>query len=314
MKSITFIINPIAGGGKKVQKIINFIHRYLDKEKYIYDIKITAKAGDATELASLCNSDIVCSVGGDGTVNEVARGILGTSKILAILPCGSGNGFALHLGISRNIRKAIAVINDGHVVVSDVGFVNDTLFLCTSGIGLDAAVSAAFERSSTRGLKTYIIDTFKIWKDYSPHKYIIEHDSGVWHGPAYIVCVGNANQWGNNAFITPLASVVDGVFDIAIIRKINALNCLPLLCRLLTKSIHKSKSVTYLRTSKCNIQIDWEQFCHVDGEPYSCGRMFEYHNNQSSLKVVVPEKSVHYPLAVAKLVQSAERGFAGCVI
>lgn len=290
MKTITFIINPIAGGGKKVQNVIGLIDRYIDKEKYVYNIRITAKAGEATQIASICNSDIVCSVGGDGTVNEVARGILGTSKILAILPCGSGNGFALHLGISRNIRKAIEVINDGHVVVSDVGFVNDTLFLCTSGIGLDAAVSAAFERSSTRGLKTYIIDTFKIWKDYSPHKYIIEHDSGVWQGPAYIVCVGNANQWGNNAFITPLASVADGEFDIAIIRKINALNCLPLLCRLLTKSIHKSKAVTYIRTSKCNIQIDREQFCHVDGEPYSCGRVFEYHNNQSSLKVVVPNR------------------------
>ena len=95
-----FIINPISGKGKKA-KIAQLL---LAKG---YKVAFTEYAGHAEVLAREATDEIVVAVGGDGTVNEVARGIVGTEKALGIIPCGSGDGLARHLGLSHNIEKAL---------------------------------------------------------------------------------------------------------------------------------------------------------------------------------------------------------------
>ena len=111
MKRITFIVNPVSGGKDK-NNVLAAIGRYLDLSQFSYEVLQTGQAGDATRWARESDADIVVAIGGDGTVSEVATGLLGTEKALGILPCGSGDGLALHLGISRNPARAVKVLND----------------------------------------------------------------------------------------------------------------------------------------------------------------------------------------------------------
>ena len=132
MKRITFIVNPVSGGKDK-KKVLAAIDRYLDRSAFTYEVLETEKAGDATAWARESGADIVVAVGGDGTVSEVATGLLGTGKALGIIPCGSGDGLALHLGISRNPAKAVRALNGGRIVRIDTARLDGRPFFCTAG-------------------------------------------------------------------------------------------------------------------------------------------------------------------------------------
>ena len=134
-----FIVNPISGHGRK-KHIISRL------QKNGHKIVCTEYAGHAEKLAREASDDIVVAVGGDGTVNEVARGLVGTGKTLGIIPCGSGDGLARHLGISHVFTKAMNVITSGKVNPLDAGTINDRLFFSVCGVGFYAIVSEKFAK------------------------------------------------------------------------------------------------------------------------------------------------------------------------
>ena len=140
MKKILFIVNPVSGGKDK-EGILRIVGEEIGRKRFEYETVLTACPGHATSIASECDADIVVAVGGDGTVSEVAKGIAGTSKTLGIIPCGSGDGLALHLGISRNPRKAARQLCEARFVPMDYGLVCGHPFFCTTGVGFDAVVS-----------------------------------------------------------------------------------------------------------------------------------------------------------------------------
>ena len=112
-KSITFIINPISGTQNK-DHIPSLIDELLDKTRFDYDVRLTEYRGHAAELTRQCAAegrDIVVAVGGDGTVNEVARSLTHTQTALGVIPCGSGNGLARHLCLPMDTAKALQIIN-----------------------------------------------------------------------------------------------------------------------------------------------------------------------------------------------------------
>ena len=136
-KKITFILNPISGTHSK-EEIPNLIEQTLDQELYDYTIRFTEYAGHAAEIAKECveqEEDVVVAVGGDGTVNEVARSLVHTQTALAIIPCGSGNGLARHLCLPLDVKKAIGIINSYNVETFDYGVINGMPFFCTCGMG-----------------------------------------------------------------------------------------------------------------------------------------------------------------------------------
>jgi diacylglycerol kinase family enzyme len=140
VKRITFIVNPVSGGKDK-KDVLAAIGRYLDLSAFSYEVLQTGQAGDATRWARESEADIVVAVGGDGTVSEVAKGLLGTDKALGIIPCGSGDGLALHLGISRSPAKAVRTLNEACITRIDAARMDGRPFFCTAGVGLDANVS-----------------------------------------------------------------------------------------------------------------------------------------------------------------------------
>ena len=275
-----FIINPISGKSRK-QKIVE---KLLAKG---YKVAFTEYAGHAEQLAREATERVVVAVGGDGTVNEVARGLVGSDKALGIIPCGSGDGLARHLGLSHNIDKAIAAIERGECKSMDAAEVNGRLFFSVCGVGFDAVVSERFAKSGKRGLKNYIKQGLMTWKDYAPEEYIIEIDGERMVKKALFITVGNSNQWGNGAKITPLAKYNDGILDITIVDKFGALELPWLSYRLMAGSLHKSQQVHCYKGKQIKIIRKSEGPAHADGDWFLTSNTLDIKVLPSALSVIL---------------------------
>ena len=200
-RQIAFILNPHSGTHSK-QMIPELIDKHLDKSKFDYQLLYTEHSGHAAEIALNCveqQIDIVVAVGGDGTVNEVARSLVHTSTALGIIPCGSGNGLARHLCIPLDPKEAIAIINKCKIEALDYGVINELPFFCTCGMGFDAFISLKFAEAGKRGPITYIENVLKEGLKYQPETYEIIDSTGATRHKAFLVACANASQYGNNA-------------------------------------------------------------------------------------------------------------------
>lgn len=275
-----FIINPISGHGRK-QRIISRL------EKAGYKIVCTEYAGHAEKLAREAAEQVVVAVGGDGTVNEVARGLVGTGKTLGIIPCGSGDGLARHLGISHNFSKALKTVISGKASPLDAGRINGRLFFSVCGVGFDAVVSERFAKCGKRGLSTYIREGLKTWRIYAPERYVIEMNGQTLEHEAMFITVGNSNQWGNGAKITPLADSSDGILDITVVDGFKAIELPWLAGRLMTGSAHKSMRVHTYRSQHLVITRQNEGPAHADGDWFEAGKTLDIEVIPHALNVLV---------------------------
>ena len=201
MKSkIAFIINPFSGTGKK-EDIPSLIKQELDNEVFETEIVFTGYRGHGTELAKEFvekNFQIVVAVGGDGTVNEVGRSLINTDTSLGIIPIGSGNGLARHLGIPMNLKKAIKQLNHSEPIRMDYGLVNNRPFFCTCGTGFDAYVSTEFAKGKKRGVMSYIEKIITGYFTYKSQNYHLLGEGIDLNSKAFVITFANASQWGNN--------------------------------------------------------------------------------------------------------------------
>ena len=287
VKKICFIVNPLSGGKDK-KSILRTVESAIDSRHFSHEICWTLRPGHATELARTSDADIVVAVGGDGTVSEVAQGLAGTGKALGIIPCGSGDGLALHLGLSRNPAKAIRMLQEGETVAMDYGLVDGRPFFCTTGVGLDAEVAWQFATAGKRGLWTYIRLAWEIWQHFTPDTYIIDIDGERMETQAVFVTVGNANQWGNMARICPLASVRDGLLDVTIVTPFHTWEIPVLAAKLLTGRAHTSRRARMLRGRHITIRRTVEAPAHFDGDPCRMGREISVEVVPAALQAVVP--------------------------
>lgn len=293
MQRILFIINPKAGTRKK-SRIEQEILTHIDSALYDIEIVYTGKPGDGTELAREAADKgyyAAVAVGGDGTVNEVASGLTGSDTALGIIPCGSGDGLALHIGMSRIPSIAVRNINRGKVVTVDHCTVNGRPFFCTCGVGFDALVSLQFTQSGKRGLVTYIEKALQNWAGYSPVSYRLETDDGtIIETKAMLITCANAAQWGNEARIAPHASLSDGFMDVTIVEPFNALQAGPLAVHLMSGTLHWSPLTKMFRCRSILIQRPQDGPVHFDGDPTVMGTELELKVIPQSLKLIVPAK------------------------
>ena len=284
MKKYCFVVNPLSGGKDK-KSILKAITRL----PFPYETVFTERPGHATQIAQSTDADIVVAVGGDGTVSEVARGLIGTGKVLGIIPCGSGDGLALHLGISRRPKKALRVLQEGSIKTMDYGLVDDRPFFCTMGVGLDADVAWQFDKANTRGLWTYISLAWGIWRHFTPETYTIDVDGEKMVTSAVFVTTGNANQWGNQARICSLASAADGLLDVTIVKPFHTWEIPSLAIKLLTGYAHKSRRTLMLRGKRITIRRPLMGPAHYDGDPCMKGTDITVEVVPAALRVIVPE-------------------------
>lgn len=233
--------------------------------------------------------DAVIAVGGDGTVHEVARRLIGTSLALGIVPAGSGNGFARHIGLPANPRRALIDCAEGRVVAIDTAEVNGVPFIGVMGVGFDATIAEGFAGSTTRGLRTYAGIGARTIRRYRVEEYEITVDGETLRREALIVAVANGSQYGNNARIAPLASVRDGVLDLVIVGRQSVTDVPFGLARLFGGTMHRGRNVEMRQARAITIRRDAEGAAHLDGEPVAMPAELQVHVVPLSLRIVVPD-------------------------
>ena len=298
-KNIIFIVNPISGTKSK-DTLPLLIKQIIDDSRFEYDIIETQYAGHAAELASQCaadHKDICVAVGGDGTVNEVARSLVHSETALGIIPCGSGNGLARHLCLPMDMKQALQVINAGKTDYFDYGIINNQPFFCTCGMGFDAYVSLKFAESGKRGLATYVENVLKEGLTYKPDTYIITDESGHHQYNAFLVACANASQYGNNAYIAPEASMQDGLLDVIIMEPFNIIEAAKVGFDLFAKTLKSNKHIKTFQARSIHISRNEPGAVHFDGDPTKMGTDIDIRIEPLGLKAII---NPHHPQDEAK--------------
>lgn len=291
-KAIAFIVNPNSGTGNK-QEIIRLIEKLVDSDQFKSEIHQTKYQGHGRELAmefARQNYAAVVAVGGDGTVNEIASSLVHTNTSLGIIPIGSGNGLARHLGIPLNVKTAIEHINHSESIWVDYGMVNDQPFFCTCGTGFDAYVSTEFAKGKQRGVMKYLEKVITGYFNYKPIQYHLKGEKIDLNGKAFVLTFANASQWGNNAFIAPQASVQDGMLDVSILSQFPIIAIPSIALQLFTKTIDKDFFMTTLRAKEILLTREKDGPFHYDGEPYVEGTEIRIRTVADGLKVLVRKR------------------------
>lgn len=291
-KRIRFIINPFSGTSEK-KSTPNLIKKLLDHSKFEYEIVYTEYAGHAVELAQegvKLNFDFVGVVGGDGSVNEVSQALLHSNTSLIVIPGGSGNGFAMHAGLGRNIEKAIKIINAGKIIEIDTCMVNNRYFINVSGLGFDARIAYKTKENSKRGFLPYLMTSIKESKKYKPQHLEINIDGNVIKGEYAAAVVANASMYGYHFTIAPQASMQDGIMDLMLIKKAPLYKYFFTTYRFLNRTLDKSEITQTFQGKSITITMPGENYLHVDGEGFRTEKDLEFKILPRSLKVLVPEK------------------------
>ncbi len=287
---LLLIINPISGVWDK-QGLDSLVMLSLQAQGYAVDVKYTTGKGDATQLAldAVSNGYFgVIAAGGDGTVNETASALCGTKTALGIVPTGSGNGLARHLGIPIDPELSLEVIARRHVVDCDYGTVNGLPFFCTFGVGFDAAVSGSFAKQRKRGKFTYIKSAISEYVKYNPQVYTISANGKILTEKAFIIACCNASQYGNNAYIAPEANITDGLLDITIVHAGSPLDTAVLGVDLFSGYINRNTLIHTFRAPAAVIYRSSGGPIHLDGEPLEMDEIMEVKCHRKALKIFTP--------------------------
>ncbi|NBC82985.1 MAG: YegS/Rv2252/BmrU family lipid kinase [Bacteroidetes bacterium] len=290
-KKFVFIVNPIAGSGRGKELMAQIENYHAKKHETIVEVLASEYPKHASNMAKKAlkrNPDAIIAVGGDGTINEIANSLVDTKVPLGIIPIGSGNGLARHLQIPHEFLKAMKVIDLYKIKKMDTGIINDRYFFCTTGTGFDARVGNLFAQNPHRGFRSYANAVFKEFFKYKPKKYKLNIDGVKIKERAFILTFANASQYGNNAYIAPLASTSDGLIDISILKPFPLMKAVGLAYKLFHKKIHESRYVKVYRGKKITVKRKKSGDVHIDGEPLIMGKKLSIEILPKKLRVIIP--------------------------
>jgi YegS/Rv2252/BmrU family lipid kinase len=289
-RKIRFIINPRSGihSGGELPKLISAL---IDKNTFDVDIAHTQHAGHGEELSADAvkkNYFAVVAVGGDGSVQEAARAIAGTATLLGIIPKGSGNGFARHLGIPIRVKDALEIINRSNSKAVDVLRVNRRICINVFGIGFDGHIANLFSKMPVRGQATYVKLVLKRFSRFKPVELQLTADGKQHHLKSFLITFANGSQFGNNAAIAPQADVGDGLMDVCSIKKFPFAAAPSLIYLLMKKLLDRSRYYSMFRAKEVIIHPEYPIEGHLDGEPVVLDGEVRVEVVSKCLHVIVP--------------------------
>lgn len=288
LKKLAIVINPKSGNGKSSKVLSELdILKYSGKVTGIFEWKKKDEVDDLLSQVFAWQPDAVIAVGGDGTVNLIGSSLIHKNIPMGIIPAGSGNGLARHLGIPIETDKAIKKLIDARTIKIDAGKINQHHFFCTAGLGFDAVVANRFAGIKNRGLIGYSRESLLSIGQLKPEIFTLQFNDERHIFNALILTFANAAQFGNNAFIAPRASIMDGKIDLTVIEKIGLLHVPGLIYRLFAGNIDKSSSVHTFVSEKFFIQREKTGFLHFDGETAACSKNISVSILPSALTVLV---------------------------
>ncbi|MFQ5583150.1 MAG: diacylglycerol/lipid kinase family protein, partial [Calditrichia bacterium] len=243
LKTVEFIINPISGAIRRPDRIIQMINEFWKNSGIDYSVKKTNHRGHAIELAKKAVAegiDMVVAVGGDGTINEIGRGLSGSDTALGVVPAGSGNGFARNFDIPLRPDDAVKALTNPRFRRIDVGKINGHHFFNVAGIGLDAEISAHFDKFGIRGPLPYFYVGIREFLRYEPEtiEIYLNEEKKIECKPL-ILSFANAPQYGNGAIIAPNAKPDDGLLDVCILYPLSSGKALVNIKRLFDGTVDK---------------------------------------------------------------------------
>jgi diacylglycerol kinase (ATP) len=290
IRKIAFIINPKSGTDRN-KSLQQSIDSAFEKDKFAISIFYTEYAGHATELAAQCAAqqfETVVAVGGDGTVNEVAKGIIHTGTSLGIIPKGSGNGLARTCKIPLDTNKAIQIIAKGYLKNIDVGMANQQLFLSNAGSGFDSYVANLCKQKNARGLWMYVRTSFAAFASYKSKYYTVTIDGKSFHQKAIMVSIANGHEFGYGFKIAPTASNFDGKLDVMIIKPLNIFTASKVSFFAWRGNLHLYSKVLHIAGKNITISSKQMQDYQIDGDAKDCNNLLEIKILAKALNVVVP--------------------------
>lgn len=288
---VFFVINKFAGTGFQ-PKIEGHIIDVCARLSLECTIEYTQHKGHATELAreaALAGFKRVFAMGGDGTINETAQGLVGTDAAMGIIAKGSGNGLARHLTIPLNFKKSLNLLDDYQIIDVDVMRVNGKLSANVSGVGFDAHIADKFANHTHRGLAGYttvVLREFAAFRDFTSHLVL---DNQPMDARCFILAFANSSQFGNNARVAPQASVQDGLIDVCFVKKVPFTEIIPFAAKMFSGQAHISRFIEIKKARHLTVQLETPLPWHVDGEPLPPEKNFEIAIEPGALKVIVPK-------------------------
>ena len=290
VNNVLFIVNRYSGA-RYQPEVDGKIIEACEQQNIECTIEFTQGRGHATALARTAVSGKkfrqVVAVGGDGTVNEVAQGLLHSEVPMGIIPKGSGNGLARHLGIPLKISNALKCLFSSKIISMDTFQINGKLSLNVSGIGFDGHIANLFGAGKKRGLQGYAKHSIQQFIQFKEFEAEIEIERDVLKRKAFVIAIANSSQYGNNARIAPAASICDGLLHISILKKIPPYR-LDTLYAFFSGSIDRSPFCDTLETSRLTIRLNKLMAYHIDGEPCGTNDQFVISVSPASLKVLAP--------------------------
>jgi len=284
-----FIVNPFSGVGRQAE-IEKHISNTINHEKFEFSIAYTQGPQHATKLCKTAIENkykLIVAVGGDGTVNEIARPLVGQAIPMGIVPSGSGNGLARHLKIPIDITKAIELLNKLKTKKIDTVEVNDQFFVSIAGVGFDAFVAKKFAGQKRRGFFKYAWIALSEYFRYQPKNFILKIDGTTVKKKALFISVANSDQFGYNTSIAPQAKIDDGMVDICIMKKVPMWRALFLAPLLFTRNIDRSSYIEIIRAREVDLKQKKKRI-NLDGESVIMNKSLHFKVLPKSLMVVVP--------------------------
>ncbi|WP_321294865.1 diacylglycerol kinase family protein [Marinifilum fragile] len=281
------IINPISGNGKQ-KHIESLLKKHTDKSRFQLTIKMTQYAGHASELANKAieeGFDLVIAIGGDGTINEIASALTFSDVAMGIVPCGSGNGLARHLGIPMNAKKAIQHLNQAKINSMDTACINEHRFVNVAGIGFDALIAHQFAKMNSRGFTSYIKAVLSSFRTFECQKFKLTDNNNFFTEEGMMLSFCNSSQFGNNAYIAPSAKIDDGKLNLCLLKKPKWYQIPSLTLKTFTRKIENSSLFKEFKIDEAEV-VQTSQLGHVDGEPIVIGEKIKLKVDSKSLKIL----------------------------
>ncbi|MET3697831.1 YegS/Rv2252/BmrU family lipid kinase [Bacillus oleivorans] len=273
-----FIVNKVSGNGRAL-KVWSQIEKILQNEEISYSVFFTERPKHATllvqEMIHKENVTAIVAVGGDGTVQEVINGLVGTNIPLGIIPAGSGNDFSRGLFVPLNHDKALQRILTGTPKIIDIGLVNSTYFCTVTGIGFDGEVAQKTNASQYKkllnyvrlGQISYIFSALNVLIKYKPADISLIVDNKLYKIPkVWLIAVANFPFYGGGIAICPEAKNNDGVFDICIVQGMSRLEFLRVFPLAFKGKHTNSPYIKIIRGKEIIIDSQSPLVIHGDGE------------------------------------------------
>jgi len=292
MKKIRIILNPIAGKGA-AKNIVKLIEASDIKDRFDVQIEFTNNVGHASTLAAEAvqlNFDVVVAAGGDGTVNEVGSQLVHTNTALGIIPLGSGNGLARHLGYSMQVKKCLEQIANSNINSIDTLTINNRFAVNVSGLGFDGYVAWCFNHEGKRGLSNYTKIALREYPKYPSINFKFIGLSEKEYSKAHMLVIANAAQFGNAAIIAPTAELNDGLLDVVLVRKPKLIQLPGMFYRLFYGKLKDNDYIKSFKCSEFSAIADREVHLHIDGEALAPVSRIDVKLYPASLKVIHPKK------------------------